>query len=301
MGSLATVNELLEGSVGGAAQVLVGQPLDTVKHAHKSQQVQFCNLCSIERLAELGWLQRECQKANGHHHADQGFFVLYKATTTVSPGQHTPLLFAFGSWLDGGIERSVRVGKGGGAYGVSQRIISPFPRLSLAGPLACSMVGAANAILASLGTPFHLLRQGCSDWSGNADVQGPHAGAVRRRDRQMPGNRPGDVDVVGLPQGSHARVTVAREIPADAGFYTVSWILDAAYEFSKRQFGAKYGDQLPIWALLASGSTGDVIKSHIRPRKTPPTGTPVQYIGHEFKLIVAESGFVGLCRHSYSE
>jgi hypothetical protein len=31
MSSLATVNELLAGSVGGAAQVLVGQPLDTVK------------------------------------------------------------------------------------------------------------------------------------------------------------------------------------------------------------------------------------------------------------------------------
>ena len=28
---LQTVNELLAGSVGGAAQVLVGQPLDTVK------------------------------------------------------------------------------------------------------------------------------------------------------------------------------------------------------------------------------------------------------------------------------
>jgi len=27
----ATVNELIAGSVGGAAQVLVGQPLDTIK------------------------------------------------------------------------------------------------------------------------------------------------------------------------------------------------------------------------------------------------------------------------------
>ncbi|KAJ6503151.1 hypothetical protein DFH09DRAFT_1201846 [Mycena vulgaris] len=40
----------------------------------------------------------------------------------------------------------------------------------------------------------------------------------------------------------------------------------------------------------------DVIKSHIQLRGTPPAGTPVQYIGHEvkLKLIVAESGFVGL-------
>jgi hypothetical protein len=31
MSTLQTVNELIAGSVGGAAQVLVGQPLDTVK------------------------------------------------------------------------------------------------------------------------------------------------------------------------------------------------------------------------------------------------------------------------------
>ena len=31
MGSMSTINELLAGSVGGAAQVLVGQPLDTIK------------------------------------------------------------------------------------------------------------------------------------------------------------------------------------------------------------------------------------------------------------------------------
>ena len=31
MASMKTMNELLAGSVGGAAQVLVGQPLDTVK------------------------------------------------------------------------------------------------------------------------------------------------------------------------------------------------------------------------------------------------------------------------------
>lgn len=28
---METINELLSGSVGGAAQVLVGQPLDTIK------------------------------------------------------------------------------------------------------------------------------------------------------------------------------------------------------------------------------------------------------------------------------
>ncbi|OCB90947.1 hypothetical protein A7U60_g1800 [Sanghuangporus baumii] len=40
----------------------------------------------------------------------------------------------------------------------------------------------------------------------------------------------------------------------------------------------------------------DVIKSRVQLRATPPTGTPVQYIAHEFKTIVGESGFRGLFR-----
>lgn len=31
-----------------------------------------------------------------------------------------------------------------------------------------------------------------------------------------------------------------------------------AFEFSKRKFAEQYGSQLPVWALLASGSTGGV-------------------------------------------
>lgn len=32
----------------------------------------------------------------------------------------------------------------------------------------------------------------------------------------------------------------------------------AGFEFSKRKFGEKYGKQIPVWALLASGSMGGV-------------------------------------------
>ncbi|KAJ6484291.1 mitochondrial carrier domain-containing protein [Mycena vulgaris] len=176
MGSLATVNELLAGSVGGAAQVLVGKPLDTVK-----TRAQIPS--SSKGLMDI--IMQTVRK--------EGFFALYKGISGVKS-----LPFAIG--------------------------------------LSGSMADAANAILASSGvkTDKHLRR-------------------------------------------------------------------------TKRQFGAKYGDQLPVCALLASGSTDgiaywlacyplDVIKSHIQLRGTPPTGTPVQYIGHEvkLKLIVAESGFVGL-------
>ena len=41
------------------------------------------------------------------------------------------------------------------SYGISRRIISPFPQLTLAETaLAGSMAGAANAILASPGAPY---------------------------------------------------------------------------------------------------------------------------------------------------
>ncbi|KAF5374608.1 hypothetical protein D9615_008999 [Tricholomella constricta] len=62
-----------------------------------------------------------------------------------------------------------------------------------------------------------------------------------------------------------------------------------AFEFTRREFAKSYGTQLPVWALLASGSTGG---SRIQLRPIPPTGTPVQYIAHELKAIVAESGFI---------
>ena len=39
---------------------------------------------------------------------------------------------------------------------------------------------------------------------------------------------------------------------------TNSYAMLLAYEFSKRRFAKKYGKDLPVWALLASGSTGGV-------------------------------------------
>ena len=82
-------------------------------------------------------------------------------------------------------------------------------------------------------------------------------------------------------------VTVAREIPAYAGYVQIitnfclskktnhkqilfRFVLPSlpcppsahgvlpAFEFSKRSFAKKYGNDIPVWALLASGSTGGV-------------------------------------------
>ncbi|KAJ7628231.1 mitochondrial carrier domain-containing protein [Mycena polygramma] len=253
MSSLATVNELLAGSVGGAAQVLVGQPLDTVKtRAQIAPKGMFKGPMDI--------IMQTVRK--------EGFFALYKgmASPLLGIAGVSSLLFA--------------------SYGVSRRIISPFPLSLPEIALAGSMAGAVNAILASPVEMFKVRMQG-----QYGDKSDKRLRVVAREMWAQWGFRKG------IMRGYW--VTVAREIPAYAGI--------VAYEFSKRKFTAKYGEQLPVWALLASGSTGgiaywlscyplDVIKSRIQLRETPPTGTPVQYIAREVKMIMAESGFAGLFR-----
>jgi len=101
---------------------------------------------------------------------------------------------------------------------------------------------------------------------------------------------------------------IGKERPLTAADSDIADLLIlSAFEFTKRQFSKTYGPQLPVWALLASGSTGgiaywlacyplDIIKSRVQLRSAPPVGTPVQYIAHEFKTIIMESGTAGLFR-----
>jgi len=249
----ATLNELIAGSFGGAAQVLVGHPLDTVKtRAQIAPKGMFKGPVDI--------ISQTVRK--------EGFFALYKgmASPLLGIAGVNSLLFA--------------------SYGVSRRIVSPFGQLSLLETsLAGAMAGAANAILASPVEMFKVRMQG--QYGGAHDQR---LRAVAREMWSKWGFRKG------VMRGYW--ITVAREIPAYAGFYT-------AYEFSKRKFTSAYGTQLPVWALLASGSTGgiaywlacyplDVIKSRVQLRETPPTGTPVQYIAREARTIIAESGVKGL-------
>ncbi|KAJ7596999.1 mitochondrial carrier [Mycena floridula] len=250
-----TVNELIAGSVGGAAQVLVGQPLDTIKtRAQIAPKGMFNGPMDI--LAQT--LRKE------------GFFALYKGMASPLAGIAgvNALLFM--------------------SYGFSKRIISPYPQLTLPETaLAGSMAGAANTVLASPVEMFKVRMQG--QYGEKTDKR------LRTVVREMWSHW-------GLRRGVMRGywVTLFREIPGYAGFYT-------AFEFSKRKFTSIYGQNLPVWALLASGSTGgiaywlacyplDVVKSRIQLRQTPPTGTPVQYIAKELKEIVRESGFRGLFR-----
>lgn len=251
----STVNELIAGSAGGAAQVLVGQPLDTVKtRAQIAPKGMFKGPVDI--------LVRTIRT--------EGFFALYKgmASPLIGIAGVNSLLFA--------------------SYATSKRIISPFPQLTLPQiGLAGAMAGAANAVLAS---PVEMFK---------VRMQGQYGAATDKRLRDVAREMWKDWGFKrGIMRGYW--VTVAREIPAYAGFYT-------AFEFSKRQFQTRYGEHVPVWALLTSGATGgiaywlccyplDVIKSRIQLRPTPPTSRPWTYINSELRSIVADSGVSGLFR-----
>lgn len=252
---LSTVNDLVAGSVGGGAQVLVGQPLDTVKtRAQIAPKGMFKGPMDV--------LAQTVRK--------EGFFALYKgmASPLLGIAGVNSLLFA--------------------SYVYSKRIVSPFPQLSLKEiAVAGAMAGAANAILAS---PVEMFK---------VRMQGQYGAATDKKLRDVVKEMWRDWGFRnGVMRGYW--VTFAREIPAYAGFYT-------AFEFSKRKFQSKYGDKVPVWALLASGSTGgiaywlscyplDVIKSRIQLRQTPPTGKPWKYITNEIRMVIAESGITGLFR-----
>lgn len=253
--SASTANELIAGSVGGAAQVLVGQPLDTIKtRAQIASKEMFKGPMDI--------LVRTIRT--------EGFLALYKgmASPLIGIAGVNSLLFA--------------------SYATSKRIVSPFPQLTLPQiALAGAMAGAVNAVLAS---PVEMFK---------VRMQGQYGAATDKRLRDIAREMWQDWGFKrGIMRGYW--VTVAREIPAYAGFYS-------AFEFSKRQFQSQYGEHVPIWALLTSGATGgiaywlccyplDVVKSRIQLRPTPPTSRPWTYINAELRSIVADSGVSGLFR-----
>ena len=69
MGSMSTINELLAGSVGGAAQVLVGQPLDTIKTRaqiapSQSYLISQCSLLTHKNLYRRNVCERALPKCD---------------------------------------------------------------------------------------------------------------------------------------------------------------------------------------------------------------------------------------------
>jgi len=253
----STLNELIAGSFGGAAQVIVGQPLDTIKtRAQIAPKGMFKGPMDI--------LVKTVQK--------EGVLALYK-------GMLSPLLGI------AGVNSLLFT-----AYATSKRIISPFPDLSLkqiAG--AGAMAGGVNSLLAA---PVELFKIRMQAQYGSASDK--RLSAIFRDMWTQWGFKKG------VMRGFW--VTVMREVPAYAGFYT-------AYEFMKRRFARSYGgaENVPVWALLASGSCGgisywlacypiDVIKSRVQLAEQPPASGGSFYIRREFAAVIKESGWRGLVR-----
>lgn len=133
-----------------------------------------------------------------------------------------------------------------GAYATAKKAISYQPVLTLPQTaLAGAMAGAGNSLLASPVELFKIRMQG--QYGGAADQK---LGAILNEMYSKYGLRHG------VMRGFW--ITVMREMPAYAGFYT-------AYEFSKRRLHRSlYGPQassdvqLPVWATLLAGSTGGI-------------------------------------------
>ncbi|EIW67001.1 hypothetical protein TREMEDRAFT_74630 [Tremella mesenterica DSM 1558] len=256
-----TAIELISGSVGGAMQVLVGQPLDTLKtRAQTAPRGRYKGTLDILRQTVK----------------NEGLLALYKGTLSPLMGiaAVNSLLFS--------------------AYGMSRRLVSPYPDLSVVQvALAGSMAGAINAILASPVEMFKIRMQG--QYGGSSDKR------LKRVVSDM-WRQYGFRD--GIMRGYW--ITVIREIPAYAGFY-------AGYETTKRSFSRTLQTpNPPVWALLVSGATGgicywlacyplDVVKSRIQLAEMPPSRggwLSGGYVTRELSAMLREGGprslFAGL-------
>ncbi|QRV84066.1 mitochondrial carrier protein [Ceratobasidium sp. AG-Ba] len=248
--------DLIAGSVGGAAQVIVGQPLDTIKtRAQIAPKGMFKGPMDI--------LTQTIRK--------EGFLALYKgmASPLIGIAGVNSLLFT--------------------SYAMSKRIVSPFPDLSLPQIAAAgAMAGAANSVLASPVEMFKVRMQGQYGAVGDKKLSTVFWDMWREW-----GFRKGVMGFLGMLL-MFAMATVAREIPAYAGFYT-------GYEFTKRKFQAKYGAtcrygrylQVARVVVYATGCHATHL-SRVQLANTPPKG--LDYIAQELRTIAREGGMSGLFR-----
>ncbi|PWN47090.1 mitochondrial carrier [Violaceomyces palustris] len=247
--------DLAAGSLAGAAQVIVGHPLDTVKvRAQISPKGMFKSPSDII----LKTIRKE------------GLFALYKgmASPLLGIAAQNSLLFT--------------------AFSFSKRLVSDTPDLSVGQTAAAgALAGAANSVLASPVELFKIRMQ--AQYGGTSDRK---LSQVARDVWNESGFRNG------VMRGFW--ITVLREIPAYAGFYS-------AFEASKRGFRSKLypelgpEESLPVWCLMLSGSTGgianwlacyplDVVKSKVQLSNKPLSDKGIGYIAEEFRTIAREQG-----------
>ncbi|EST09432.1 Mitochondrial substrate/solute carrier [Kalmanozyma brasiliensis GHG001] len=266
--ALPTV-DLVAGSLAGAAQVIVGQPLDTVKvRSQIAPRGTYTGPMDV--------LTRTIRT--------EGPLALYKgmASPLLGIAAQNALLFT--------------------AFQSAKRFISPeSQRLSTAQIAAAGAIaGGVNSVLSSPVELFKIRMQAQISSPGDA-AKARKLSAVAREVYSKYGVKNG------VMRGFW--VTVMREVPAYAGFYT-------GFELAKSAFRAKLpsgttqgGTILPIWALMASGSCGgicnwlacyplDVLKSRIQlnDAKLPRGfGGPLllKYVSEEARTLWKEQGMKG--------
>ena len=168
----AMINELLAGSVGGATKVLIGQPLDTIKtraqiapsKSHLPRVYSYQNfrgyVCKPPWRVSRPIVSQDFYSSERPYGYIEASIEKWGLLRIVQ--RYVSLLFDDG-WMRVFMAQLTRDGQSFtwncwcqfppfASYGISKRIIPPFPQLSLkAIPLAGAMAGAANAILASPG------------------------------------------------------------------------------------------------------------------------------------------------------
>lgn len=266
--TLPTV-DLIAGSLAGAAQVMVGQPLDTVK---VRSQIAAPGMYR-------GPMDVLLQTVRG-----EGVLALYKgmASPLLGIAAQNALLFT--------------------AFQGAKRIISPeSQRLSVTKvALAGAVAGGINSIVSSPVELFKIRMQAqiTSNSTSPTKAKPKKLSAVAREVYSTYGMRNG------VMRGFW--VTVLREVPAYAGFYTGFELAKSTLRSTLPSSTTNHSTTLPVWALMASGSFGgicnwlacyplDVLKSRIQLSDKPlPRGLGgplvLRYISDEARQIYRTEG-----------
>ncbi|KAI8639388.1 hypothetical protein BD408DRAFT_371879 [Parasitella parasitica] len=249
--------DFISGNFGGMSQVIVGQPLDTIKVRLQLDQGRFKGAwdCTIQTVKK------------------EGFLALYKgmASPLIGIGAVNALLFTANSSIKSRLQSH------------PDQLLS-LDKIAVAGAGA----GVVNSILAS---PVELLKIKMQAQFGSKSVDGKRyfTGPIDCAKYLI--QRDGIAH--GLFRGLWA--TIAREIPAYAGFYS-------GFEFTKRYL--TQGQEADVLQLMMSGAMGgvsywvcsyplDVVKSVVQNQAEPPKGL---YITHVLKQIYKRDGLGGLFR-----
>ncbi|CDZ98880.1 mitochondrial carrier [Phaffia rhodozyma] len=253
---------LLAGSAGGACQVIVGQPLDTIKtRAQTAAKGQFKGPWDIAVKTVR----------------NEGVLALYKASTklyeilSASPlmgvAAVNSLLFT--------------------AYSTAKKLISPYPDLTIPQiALAGGIAGGVNSVLASPVELFKIRMQCQYGTSTDKSL----SGVAKDLWRDYGFRR-------GVMRGF--KVSFIRELPAYAGFYSAYEF--SKRTFKQRLYPQQDLPVWSLLLSGATGGVAywlasyplDLVKSKVQLANTPPEKG---YITRELRQIVRESGFSGLFR-----